>query len=318
MSYAEKLENNKIAFAAAVLACWTAYGLFFGTQSYLRATSAGRPASFPGYLITWLICGYCWALLTVPVLRFIRRFSLDRLGWSPFLLTHIFSAPVVGSVALAVYVILATCILPGRGRTMVEFYQAIYLDEIQSEILVYLLIVGVATVYQKVTGRVTTDRASEPTPHVNEKMAVVESAASENGNSSGYVAGPVSSYFGNGHASNGRSNGNGYLRRISIKDNGRITLVDVDDIRWISSYGNYLKVHTSAARHIYRETMTAIEQKLDPDRFVRIRRSAIVRIDDVKELRPVSNGEYQIVLKNDTVLTSTRRYRKNLEALMQR
>ena len=64
--------------------------------------------------------------------------------------------------------------------------------------------------------------------------------------------------------------------------------------------------------------MTAVEQKLDPQKFIRIRRSTMIRINEVKELRPVLNGEYEVLLKNDTVLTSTRRYRKNLETLIER
>ena len=62
--------------------------------------------------------------------------------------------------------------------------------------------------------------------------------------------------------------------------------------------------------------MAGMEKKLQPSEFVRIRRSTIVRIDRIKELRPVLNGEFDVVLKNDKVLTSTRRYRKNLQHIV--
>jgi two-component system LytT family response regulator len=62
--------------------------------------------------------------------------------------------------------------------------------------------------------------------------------------------------------------------------------------------------------------MTAIARKLDPEQFVRIRRSVIVRKDDIYELRAGQNGEYTIALKSGTRLSSTRRYRKNIESLI--
>ena len=92
--------------------------------------------------------------------------------------------------------------------------------------------------------------------------------------------------------------------------------VDTDSVDWVESYGNYVLIHTPDRRYIYRETMAAMEKKLDPAAFVRIRRSTMVRIDRIKELRPVLNGEFDVVLKNDKVLTSTRRYRKNLQPIV--
>jgi two-component system LytT family response regulator len=62
--------------------------------------------------------------------------------------------------------------------------------------------------------------------------------------------------------------------------------------------------------------MDGIEKKLNPQKFLRLRRSAIVRIEQIKELQPLFNGEFEVVLKNGTRLTSSRRYRKNLDALL--
>jgi len=107
-----------------------------------------------------------------------------------------------------------------------------------------------------------------------------------------------------------------FLRRISVKENGRIILVDTDQINWIESYGNYLFLHTTNGKLIYRETMTAMEKKLDPAEFVRIRRSAIVRIDSIREFHPIDNGEFEVVLENGSVLSSTRRYKNNLQSIL--
>ena len=75
----DRLERNRFAFPLLVLAVWTAFGLFFGTQNYVRDIYAGNKASLPGYLVGWLLCGYSWGILTWPVLRFLRRFSLSAL-----------------------------------------------------------------------------------------------------------------------------------------------------------------------------------------------------------------------------------------------
>lgn len=107
-----------------------------------------------------------------------------------------------------------------------------------------------------------------------------------------------------------------YLERIAIKENGRVTFLNIDEILWISSEGNYVGLHTKGETHLLRETMDAIERKLDSRKFLRLRRSTIVRIEQIKELHPLFNGEFEVVLKSGTRLASSRRYRKNLDALL--
>ena len=77
-----------------------------------------------------------------------------------------------------------------------------------------------------------------------------------------------------------------------------------------------MQINAQGQAHLLRETMDGIEQKLDPDKFVRLRRSTIARIERITELRPLFNGEYAVTLKDGTQLTSSRRYRKNLDALL--
>ncbi len=107
-----------------------------------------------------------------------------------------------------------------------------------------------------------------------------------------------------------------YLDRIAVKDAGRITLVDVNEINWISSQGNYVQLHAKGKTHLLRETMDGIERKLDPKKFLRLRRSTIVRIEQIKELHPLFNGEFAVILKDGTELSSSRRQRKNLETIL--
>jgi two-component system LytT family response regulator len=70
-------------------------------------------------------------------------------------------------------------------------------------------------------------------------------------------------------------------------------------------------------RHLVRETMRKIEQRLDPERFVRVHRSAIVRIDCIRRLEPWGHGEYQITLSDGTRLTSSRTCGDAIKRLMQ-
>jgi len=107
-----------------------------------------------------------------------------------------------------------------------------------------------------------------------------------------------------------------YLERFVVKKAGRILFVDASDIEWVSSEGNYVELHSKGKTHLVRETMDHLEGKLNPCDFIRIRRSTIVRTDVIKELQPLFNGEYALILKDGTQLQSSRRYRKNLDALL--
>ncbi len=108
----------------------------------------------------------------------------------------------------------------------------------------------------------------------------------------------------------------GYLERVAVKEAGRITFVDVVGIDWISSEGNYVRLHTKDRTHLVRETMDGIESKLNPRKFLRLRRSTTVRVEQIKELRHSLNGEYVVVLKDGTRLSSSRRYRQKLKLLL--
>jgi two-component system LytT family response regulator len=107
-----------------------------------------------------------------------------------------------------------------------------------------------------------------------------------------------------------------FLERVVVKDAGRIFFVSVEEIIWISSEGNYVKLHAKGKSHLLRETMDGFENKLNPRDFLRLRRSTIVRIEQIKELHPLFNGEFAVVLKDGTKLTSSRRYRQNLNSLL--
>lgn len=107
-----------------------------------------------------------------------------------------------------------------------------------------------------------------------------------------------------------------YSERVAIKESSRVFFLNIDEVDWINAEGNYVQIHTEGSAHLLRETMKGIESKLDPKKFLRIRRSTIVRTEQIKELAPLFNGEYAVILRDGTQLTSSRRYRRNLEALL--
>jgi two-component system LytT family response regulator len=103
------------------------------------------------------------------------------------------------------------------------------------------------------------------------------------------------------------------LERFVIKSGGRVFFVRADEIDWIEAAGNYVKLHVGVDSHLFRETMNALEARLDPDVFFRIHRSHIVNIERVKELQPWFNGEYVVFLRSGAKLTLSRGYREKLQ-----
>lgn len=107
-----------------------------------------------------------------------------------------------------------------------------------------------------------------------------------------------------------------YRDRLVIRDPGRIRLVDVDNIVFIAGAGNYAEIHLNDGKQVlHRETLSALEEQLDPAVFVRIHRSSIVRRSAITELRPNDKGDYSVILQNGEVLTLSRRNRAKLDEL---
>jgi two-component system LytT family response regulator len=107
-------------------------------------------------------------------------------------------------------------------------------------------------------------------------------------------------------------NENHYTTRIVFKSRGRIVFLPVSDIRWITAEENYVRISTQNETHLLRETMARLEEKLDPDMFLRVHRSSIVNLQHVKEVRTEADGEYAVVLLSGEKLTMSRGYRSRI------
>lgn len=116
--------------------------------------------------------------------------------------------------------------------------------------------------------------------------------------------------------SDGRATPVRYADRIPVRQGTSIVLVRPRDVDWIEAQGNYVIVHTAKAAFTVRDTIGGIEAHLDPARFRRVHRSAIVNVEKIRELRPQAHGDYRIVLDGGAQLTLSRSYRSALSALL--
>jgi two-component system LytT family response regulator len=107
-----------------------------------------------------------------------------------------------------------------------------------------------------------------------------------------------------------------YPKRLAIRSDGRVTLVDVREVDRVEAAGNYVEVYAGGKARLMRETLTNLEARLDPETFVRVSRSTIVNADRVRELRPMFNGDFVVVLRDGTEVSASRRYRQSLDALL--
>ena len=102
--------------------------------------------------------------------------------------------------------------------------------------------------------------------------------------------------------------------RIAVRDNGRVIFLKLSEIDWIEAADNYVCLHCGRDTHVLRETMNELEARLDPARFIRVHRSAIVNLDCIRELQPWFRGDYKVMLLDGTELTLTKNHREKLES----
>jgi two-component system, LytTR family, response regulator len=107
------------------------------------------------------------------------------------------------------------------------------------------------------------------------------------------------------------------LRRFLVKAAGRVYAVRVDDVESLEAAGHYVEIRTASAAHLIRDTIAAVEGRLDAARFVRIHRSAIVNVDKVAELRPAFHGEFDVLLTGGRRLRCSRTYAAGLTRALQ-
>jgi two-component system, LytTR family, response regulator len=149
-----------------------------------------------------------------------------------------------------------------------------------------------ADTLDRVRQRLTEKRGAEEVEKLKEVLAeVAPEAAEELADGSDQVA------------------ANRFEKMINIKDRGKIFRVDVDSIESVEAAGDYMCIKTGDNTLILRETMKDLEKRLDPRRFQRVHRSTIVNLDQVREVKPHTNGECFLVLGSGAQVKVSRSYR---------
>jgi two-component system LytT family response regulator len=105
-----------------------------------------------------------------------------------------------------------------------------------------------------------------------------------------------------------------HLERIPVEMRGKVRVVPVSDVQFITASGAYAELHTADHRYVIRETMQSLEDKLDPSQFFRVHRSAIVRLDLIENFIREPGGDYEVQLKGGARLPVSRSRREALEA----
>jgi len=107
-----------------------------------------------------------------------------------------------------------------------------------------------------------------------------------------------------------------YLERIAVPIDEGVRVVPVAEIDWIEAQDYYVEIHTGGRGYLLRRSLKEFEERLDPQRFARVHRSAIVNVGFVEALRPASHGERDLLLRDGTRLKLSRVYRERLRDLL--
>jgi two-component system LytT family response regulator len=103
--------------------------------------------------------------------------------------------------------------------------------------------------------------------------------------------------------------------RFLVRTRGKIVAVRCDDIDWIEAADYYATLHVGGTSHLIRQTMAELETRLDPRRFVRVHRGAIVNLDRIREIHPLFRGDCTLVLADGTQVKLSRTRRAEFERL---
>jgi two-component system LytT family response regulator len=106
-----------------------------------------------------------------------------------------------------------------------------------------------------------------------------------------------------------------YLSRVAVRSGTRTLIVDLAAVDWMEAADNYIRLHARDREYLVRETLAGLEARIDPDRFVRVHRSAIVAVDRIATLRPLSHGDAEVQLRSGATLTVSRTFRERLRRL---
>lgn len=105
-----------------------------------------------------------------------------------------------------------------------------------------------------------------------------------------------------------------YLQRLTFKDGDRSVVLKVAEIMWIEAEDYYVLVHSRQGRHLVRTSLALLEQRLDPQRFLRVHRTAIVNVEEVRSFHEA--GRLVLTLSNGAAVVVSRSRRSHVESVL--
>jgi len=109
-----------------------------------------------------------------------------------------------------------------------------------------------------------------------------------------------------------------FLNRLVIPKDGRALLVKVNEVDWFQAEDNYVRLHRGSESYLLRESLRNLEDQLDPEKFLRIHRTAIVNLDRIQELQPWFHRTSRVLLQNGTVIPMSRRFKQRLSSMLKK
>jgi two-component system LytT family response regulator len=104
--------------------------------------------------------------------------------------------------------------------------------------------------------------------------------------------------------------------RLAVRDRGRVALLEPHDVEWLAADGDYVRITAGSRTFLMRETLTAMTARLTPPTFVRIHRSTLVNVEHIRELKPLANREFLVVMRSGIQLRSSRTFDAPLRNLL--
>ncbi len=102
------------------------------------------------------------------------------------------------------------------------------------------------------------------------------------------------------------------LKRLLIREGDRAFFLPTESIQRVTAEGDFVRLHAGGHSYRVRTTMAALHQKLGPNQFLRVNRSAIVNVEHIEEMRIGNHGDYDVLLRDGTCLKLSRLFRKGL------
>src|SRR5213595_2819335 len=256
---------------------WTLLGLVSGAQLHLaNQRFAVHPPSWWLALATGLSHWYLWGLLALVVAWLGRRFQVDRASFGRHFFIHLGASLDLALLQLVAAVGVQDLLHAAAGEPFAYAQQLVdnFTLFYHWNVLIYWAILAVV-------------HARDYHRDLEERRAALAGLERR------IAARPVT-------------------ERLWVESDGRSFFVRTADVDWIEAAKNYVRLHVGATTHVLRSTLSALEERLDPERFRRISRSTLVNLDRVREVQPWFHGDAVVILESGTRLGLSRRYRTNL------